>query len=197
MMNVTITLLAVLAIPAGAVGLYFLGRALFVRAADRVSSVLNRVADTPAAANAGRAATSMAGRGIAFATPWIRYLRTQGLDEADARQEFSRRIERLARLLDSAVTLPVFGPVGLDALLGLFPFVGDATSAAVALSLVSRSLKYGIPRKLITKMLANVLVDLLLGAVPVVGDVADIWYRANRRNVKLLKEYLEQTRDVP
>ncbi|MCA1586830.1 MAG: DUF4112 domain-containing protein, partial [Acidobacteria bacterium] len=67
-------------------------------------------------------------------------------------------------------------------------------SAVVSLSLVARSLKYGIPRELVVKMLANVLVDALLGAVPLVGDLADIWFRANTRNVTLLREYLDRGR---
>jgi hypothetical protein len=70
------------------------------------------------------------------------------------------------------------------------PVAGDAASAAVSVSLIAKSVRYGIPREIITKMLANVLVDLLLGIVPVVGDLADMWFRANERNVALLKEYL-------
>jgi hypothetical protein len=200
MVDLGLTLLAMLAVlGAAAVGGYFLFRRLFVQAAEQASaeaaSVLNRIADR-AAAGVGRAASSAAAGGVGrAATPWIRYLRAEGVDDAGARREFASRIERLAKLMDSAVTVPVIGPVGLDAVLGLFPFVGDATSAAIALSLVARSLRYGIPRELVTKMLANVLVDLLLGAVPLVGDLGDIWYRANARNVALLREYLDRPVD--
>jgi len=67
---------------------------------------------------------------------------------------------------------------------------GDAASAAVSVSLIAKSVRYGIPREIITKMLANVLVDLVLGAIPLVGDLADIWFKANERNVALLREYL-------
>jgi hypothetical protein len=199
MMELGLTVLAMLAgLGAAAVGGSFLLRKLFVQAADLASveaaSVLNRVADR-AAAGVGRAASSVAAGIGRAATPWIRDLRAERLDDPAARREFANRIERLAKLMDSAVTVPVIGPVGLDAVLGLFPFVGDATSAAIALSLVARSLKYGIPRELITKMLANVLVDLLLGAVPLVGDLGDIWYRANARNAALLREYLDRPVD--
>ena len=53
------------------------------------------------------------------------------------------------------------------------------------------------PREIIARMLANVLVDMLVGAVPVVGDLADIWFRANQRNVTLLREYLgDEAREI-
>ena len=125
------------------------------------------------------------------------YAAAQGISEDQARQEFSRSIERTARLMDAAVRLPVVGPVGLDAVLGLFPVAGDVLSAAIAVSLVGRSLKYGVPHELIGRMLGNVLFDLVLGAVPVAGDLADMWFRANTRNVALLREYLDsQARDT-
>jgi hypothetical protein len=92
--------------------------------------------------------------------------------------------------MDSAIKLPIVGGVGLDALLGLVPVAGDAASAAVSISLIAKSMRYGLPREIITKMLANVLLDLLLGAIPLVGDLADMWFKANERNVALLKEYL-------
>jgi hypothetical protein len=118
------------------------------------------------------------------------YAAAHGMSEEEARRQFSLSIERTARIMDSAVTLPIIGPVGLDAVLGLFPVAGDATAAGVAIMLIAKSLKYGVPREIITRMLTNVLIDLLLGAVPGVGDVADMWFRANARNVALLREFL-------
>ena len=67
--------------------------------------------------------------------------------------------------MDGAVRLPVIGPVGLDAVLGLFPVAGDVLSAGIAVSLIGRSLKYGVPHELIGRMLGNVLFDLILGSV--------------------------------
>jgi hypothetical protein len=188
MTDVALTLLGAMALLAvAAAALYFALRAAFIRVADhattRIDSALNRIAQSATVSSMGRAA----------ATPWSRYVRAGDLSDQQAHQDFLNRIERLARLMDSAVRLPVIGRVGLDALLGLVPVVGDASAAAIALSLVARSLRYGLPRELIAKMLANVLIDLLLGAVPVIGDLADIWYKANARNVALLREYLEQT----
>jgi uncharacterized protein DUF4112 len=93
--------------------------------------------------------------------------------------------------------LPSRSSGGLDAVLGLFPVAGDVLSAGIAVALIGRSLKYGVPHELIGRMLGNVLLDLILGSVPVAGDVADMWFRANLRNVALLREYLdEQARDT-
>ena len=179
---------------AGAIG-YFVLRRLFDHASDRVAKQMGRVlaqaANRAAATTVGqqteRAARAAAGRFTHFGA----YAAAQGLSEEEARREFARSIERTARIMDSAVDLPVIGPVGLDALLGLFPIAGDAVAAAVSVSLIAQSLKYGIPREIIAQMLGNVLLDLLFGAVPGVGDVADMWFRSNSRNAALLRKYLE------
>jgi hypothetical protein len=73
---------------------------------------------------------------------------------------------------------------------------GDAASAAVSVYLIAKSLKYGVPHDVIARMLANVLVDMLLGAVPVAGDIADLMFRANIRNVAILREYLDAEAQV-
>jgi hypothetical protein len=79
----------------------------------------------------------------------------------------------------------------------LFPVAGDATSAAVSVLLIARSIKYGVPREIIARMLGNVLFDLLVGAIPIAGDLADMWFRANMRNVEILREYLgDEARDI-
>ena len=179
---------------AGAIG-YFVLRRLFDHVSDRVANQMgrvlaqaaNRAATTTVGQQTERAARAAAGRFTHFGE----YAAAQGLSEEEARREFARSIEQTARLMDSAVDLPIIGPVGLDALLGLFPLAGDAVAAAVSVSLIARSLKYGIPREIIAQMLGNVLLDLLIGALPGVGDVADMWFRSNSRNAALLRKYLE------
>jgi hypothetical protein len=180
---------------------YFILRKVFMHTADRMShhigQALTQVTAVALSGAAGRlgakAARVMSGR----LTHLGAYAIAEGMTEDAARAQFSRSIERLARVMDSAVKLPIVGGVGLDSLLGLVPVAGDAASAVVSISLIARSMRYGIPREIITKMLANVLVDLLLGAVPLIGDLADIWFKANERNVALLKEYLgDQARDL-
>ena len=180
----------------GAIGVYFFVRWLLQQAADRavrqVEGAMVKLSRHDRMAALGRAARSVAqGVGGERLTGWGRYAAAEGVTSAQAKEQFQKHIARIATLMDSAVEIPVLGRVGLDAVLGLFPFVGDATSAAVSLTLIARGLQFGIPRELVAKMLANVLMDLLLGAVPLVGDVADVWFRANARNVALMREFLE------
>jgi hypothetical protein len=180
---------------------YVVLRRIFMRGADRMAHQIERALTevaTTAASDPRFAAVSAAARvATGRITHLGAYAAAQGVSEDVARAQFARSIERVARVMDSAIKLPVIGGVGLDALLGLVPVAGDAASAAVSVSLIAKSLRYGIPRDIITKMLANVLLDLLLGAIPLVGDLADLWFRANERNVALLKEYLgDEARDV-
>lgn len=186
---VALSVVAVLAV-AG----YVVLRRLFERSAHRVADEIGRVlADA-----SGLAATRASRRGPGAATGGGRftnlgaYAAAHGMSEDAARREFAESIERLARIMDGAVKIPIIGPVGLDALLGLFPIAGDATSAMVSVLLIGRSIKYGVPPEIIAKMLGNVLFDFLIGALPVAGDLADMWFRANLRNVALLREYLAE-----
>ena len=184
----------VIVLAAGAVG-YVLLRRWFERAsrraADQMGEILSelsgRAASTPFGRTAGRA-THAAAAGF---TNFGAYAASRGMSEADARREFADSIERIARLMDSAIRIPIIGPVGLDAVLGLFPVAGDATSAAVSVMLIARSIKYGVPREIIARMLGNVLLDFALGSIPIAGDLADLWFRANMRNVELLRDFLK------
>jgi hypothetical protein len=119
------------------------------------------------------------------------YANSAGIDLTEANRRVGRHIDRLAKLMDSAVKLPLLGPVGLDAVLGLVPVVGDVVGSAISLVLVARTLRYGPPAELLSRMLANVLTDFILGAIPLVGVLADIWFKANERNARLLREFLE------
>lgn len=107
-----------------------------------------------------------------------------------------RQAQSLANTLDSAIRLPVIGyRIGLDGILGLVPGVGDVITVALAGRIVWLGHKLGLPRPLVSKMLRNVAVDFVLGAVPLVGDVADFFFKANQRNVKLMEQWwLEQHR---
>jgi hypothetical protein len=160
------------------------------RAADEMGRLLVELSDRAVATPAGRRAEAAA-RAAAHFTNFAAYAATHGMSEDAARREFAESIERLARVMDNAIRIPVIGRVGLDALLGLFPVAGDATSAAVSVMLIARSLRYGVPREIIARMLGNVLIDLAMGVIPLAGDLADIWFRANSRNVALLRKHLD------
>jgi hypothetical protein len=155
---------------------YFALRWTFLRAAERMAGMVDRSIGGVTARAFTRLARIAAARGI-------------GVDEAQ--RLFGIQIDRLARLMDSAVTLPILGRVGLDAVLDLVPVVGNFAGAAISLTLIARTLQYGPPPALVSKMLSNVLVDVLLGAIPVVGPLVDIWWKANERNAALMREYLE------
>lgn len=109
----------------------------------------------------------------------------------DVQAEF-HKLDRLAGWLDDGFVVPWLGlRFGLDALAGLLPVGGDLAMACPALYIVWKSHRLGAPRRLVVRMLGNVLIDIGIGAVPVLGDVADVFWRGNRRNVRLLRRYLD------
>jgi hypothetical protein len=159
----------------GVVG-YFGLRWAFMRAAERAVAIVDRRVGGIAA----HAFTGMA-----------RFAQARGIGIDEAQRAFGTQIDRLARIMDGAITLPVIGRVGLDAVLDLVPVVGNFAGAAVSLTLIARTLQYAPPPSLVSKMLSNVLVDVIVGAIPVVGPLADIWFKANDRNAALMREFLE------
>jgi hypothetical protein len=101
------------------------------------------------------------------------------------------RLDALATLLDTALVLPGTNVrFGLDALLGLVPGIGDIITTAMSLYIVHEARGLGAPGHLVARMLANVALDGIVGAVPFIGDVFDVLWRANRRNMRLLQGWL-------
>jgi hypothetical protein len=108
-----------------------------------------------------------------------------------SRAERLARLDALATLLDTAFILPGTNVrFGFDAIIGLVPGIGDAITTAISLYIVHEARQLGAPLHVIMRMLANVAVDGFVGAVPVFGDAFDVMWRANRRNVRLLREWL-------
>lgn len=104
-----------------------------------------------------------------------------------------RRIEAVEHVLERAVTIPgINRPVGLDAMLGLVPVLGDVAGAALGTWLVWEARNLGLSRFRIARMMGNVGLDAVLGMVPLVGDVADFLFRSNTRNLKMLKRHLDK-----
>lgn len=105
-------------------------------------------------------------------------------------------LERLAWLLDSSIRLPGGYRIGLDGLLGLIPGFGDAAGALLSLYIVVRASRFGLPRSVLARMLLNVGAEAVVGAVPVLGDLFDFAFKANQRNVALLRRFAaEPTRE--
>jgi hypothetical protein len=110
-----------------------------------------------------------------------------------------KRLRRLAWLIDAAMRIPgTRFRFGLNSLLGLPPAIGDLTLAAVSLYFVYQASRFGLPRDKLHRMLGNVAIEALLGAVPVLGDLLDVVFKANLRNLAILEEHLsEQGRPWP
>jgi hypothetical protein len=105
-------------------------------------------------------------------------------------EETARRLEQLAWLMDQAIKIPGTRiTIGLDALLGLLPVGGDLVGGLVQTGIVLIALAhYRVPRVVAARMAVNVLLDLALGAIPIVGDVFDVAFKANTRNLRLLNQ---------
>lgn len=107
------------------------------------------------------------------------------------RQADLDEVETIAWLLDNSIPIPGTGRrIGIDAIVGFVPGLGDVVSGAIGLLVVARGAALGLPRVVIARMLVNTLLDFLIGSIPVIGDAFDLWFKANARNVGLMRAYL-------
>lgn len=95
----------------------------------------------------------------------------------------------LAWWLDQSIPLPGGYRIGFDGIIGLIPGVGDALSGGLSSWIIYQSYRRGVPKLIILRMMLNVLVDVMLGAIPVFGDLFDFMFKANLRNMRLLADY--------
>ncbi len=102
-----------------------------------------------------------------------------------------KRIERLARVMDTAWRIPFTKwRFGMDSVAGLVPGVGDALNLCVSLYTLMLARKVGAPNALLLRMAANSGIDFGVGSIPVLGDIFDMFFKSNTRNLKLLTEFL-------
>jgi hypothetical protein len=107
-------------------------------------------------------------------------------------QRFAR-LEALAKLLDVAFVVPGTNVrYGIDGLIGLVPVLGDIVTTAISLWIVREARSLGAPRYLVARMLGNVAIDGVVGIVPFAGDAFDVMFRANMRNMRLLKRWMDK-----
>ena len=133
--------------------------------------------DPKAESWAGEGARPM---GISFPT---------GTDAASIRA----RVEAMEFLLERSFRLPgVNVPIGLDALIGLVPVLGDLVTTALGAYIVWEARNLGLSKWQLTRMGANVAFDTVLGLVPLVGDAADLMFRSNTRNLRIIKKHLDK-----
>jgi hypothetical protein len=98
--------------------------------------------------------------------------------------------EKVARLLDSKFEIPGTNiRFGLDPLLSLMPVLGDLITLVISSMLIYTMHNHGASRKVVVKMMLNAGLDTIIGAIPFVGTVFDVFYRSNERNIRLLKEH--------
>jgi branched-subunit amino acid ABC-type transport system permease component len=113
--------------------------------------------------------------------------------ETPSEREARERLNFLAWLLDSSIPLPgTRFTIGLDALIGLVPVLGDLIGVALSSFIVAEAHRLGAPRTLLTRMAFNVAVEGVVGIVPLLGDVFDAGWKANQKNVRLLNAWLDQ-----
>lgn len=108
----------------------------------------------------------------------------------NAQAATSKRLARLAWMLDSSIRLPGGFRVGLDGIIGLIPGVGDLIGAGLSSYIVVEAARLKVPFRVLARMGLNVLIELVVGIVPIFGDIFDFAFKANLRNVRLLNEYL-------
>lgn len=109
-----------------------------------------------------------------------------------------QRLDKLADLLDESIRIPVIGyRIGYDALIGLVPGIGDIAGVAFGTYIVLQSARFRVPRSTLLRMIANVLLEAAVGAIPLVGDVFDATYKANIRNLRLLHARLNEPESAP
>ena len=109
------------------------------------------------------------------------------------REQRVKRLEAVAKLLDIAFILPgTKVRYGVDGIIGLIPVVGDIIATALSLWVVREARALGAPWHLTARMLGNVAIQGVVGTVPVAGDAFDVLFRANMRNARLLRRWLDR-----
>lgn len=109
------------------------------------------------------------------------------------RSENLKWVDRVTKLMDNQFRLPGTNwRFGLDPILGLFPVVGDLASFGVSAMLILTMARYGASGKMVTLMLFNVALDALFGSIPILGNIFDFAFKANERNVRMLRAHYEE-----
>jgi Domain of unknown function (DUF4112) len=116
----------------------------------------------------------------------------RSVEEAGVR-ETRQRLASLAWLLDSSIPIPgTRFTVGIDALIGLFPLIGDLIGVLFSSYILSEASRLGAPKSVLMRMSFNIGIEGLVGIVPFAGDLFDAAFKANQRNVKILNDWFDR-----
>lgn len=116
------------------------------------------------------------------------------LETTNAQHAPADDVETLARWMDTAFRIPGLNlRFGWDSILGLFPGFGDVATSLASIYILQSAQRQGVSRVTLARMTLNVLVDVLVGSVPFVGDAFDLFWKSNRRNVELIRRHLAMT----
>ena len=113
-----------------------------------------------------------------------------GSSRAERFRAAERRIGRVTHALDDLIAVPGTPVrVGLDPIIGLIPVVGDVVSGIVGAWVIGEAARFGVPRIVVGRMVVNLAVDLAIGAIPLLGDLFDVAFRSNTRNLALFRRH--------
>ena len=103
-----------------------------------------------------------------------------------------KRLRQISQLLDGAILIPgTKQRIGLDPILGLIPGGGDTVSAALSGYIIIEAARMGLPREALMRMVTNLVLDTVVGSVPVLGDIFDVFSKANLRNMQIVESHAQ------
>lgn len=109
----------------------------------------------------------------------------------------SKKLDKLAWLLDNSIKIPgTSWKIGLDGILGLIPGIGDLAAGGLSTYILYQAVKMKVPRAIIARMGLNVLLESVIGVIPIFGDLFDFVFKANQRNVDLMRKYVLNPRET-
>ena len=114
-------------------------------------------------------------------------------DRQQRTEAILKQVDDLAWLLDNSISIPFINyRIGLDAVIGLIPGLGDAAGLILSSFIVLQALRLRVPRAVLMRMIANTVMEALVGLIPLLGDLFDATFKANVRNVRLLRQAMAQ-----